>query len=416
MDRTIDPSVIRARRTRRILQVIVAVCAIVGIAYAGLSWMRPSLDRSEIQVARVRRGVISGSISASGTVVPASEEALSSPGESRLLSVRKRPGEYVKPGESLLELDRSELALSLDKTEKELALKANERKQLSLDLDRSLQDLNGQLSIKDLRLEYLRSKSLQSDKMLELGAISRDQMEQTKLEERIANIEREKLNESIRNTRESLDNRLEGLTTEVRTLLHEKDDIRRQLDLLSCTARRGGIVTWVKSDIGAGIHRGEIIARVADLSHFRVEVSVSDIHAAILSVGMSALVRLADSTLAGRIATVYPAIENGVARVSVELDDDANRALRPNQRLDVDLVTSKREGALLVKKGPFANGNATAGIFRIEDGRAMRVALSVGVMNMNDVEILDGGTLAEGDEVIISDMSAYEHLSFVTIH
>ena len=314
----------------------------------------------------------------------------------------------------LLELDRSELALSLDRTEKELSLKANKQDQLKLDMARTLEDLNGQLSIKDLRLEYLRSKSAQSDKMFALGAVSKDQMDQTKLEERIAGIEREKLEESVHNTKESLDNQLSGLTTEVRTLLKEKDDIRRQLELLACKAERDGVVTWVKEDIGASIHRGDVIARVADLTSYRVEATVSDIHASRMSVGMPASIKVNDLVIAGKIQTVYPTIENGIAKVSIAIEDGQSALLRPNLRVDVSLITNRRDSVLVLKKGPYVNGKGEQMVFVINGGSARRVPVTIGVMNFDDVEITGG--LAEGDEVIVSDMNAYSQLSQINVH
>lgn len=378
------------------------------------AWMSPSVERRNIQTAVVQRGSIEGSISASGNVVPKLEQAISSPGESRLLAVRKKPGEPVKQGEMLLDLDHSELTLSLDRTEKELALKANRQLQLKLDMERTLDDLKGQLNIKDLQLEFLRSKSAQSDKMFELGAISKDQLEQTKLEERIAGIERGKLEQSIQNTKQSLENQLEGITTEVHTLLKEKADIRRQLELLSCKAEHDGVVTWIKEEIGASIHRGEIIARVADLSGYRVEATVSDVHASQLSVGMPATIRLNDLTIPGTIQTVYPTIENGIAKVSLTIDDTSSRFLRPNLRVDVYLITSRRDNILKLKKGPYVNGKGQQDVFVINGDRAKRVPVKIGVMNFNEVEIVEG--LSQEDEVIISDMNEFIHLSQIKIH
>src|SRR5262249_36101273 len=157
------------------------------------AWIRPSVDRRDIQTAIITRGSIEATISASGVILPSMEQAMSSPGETRLLSLRKKPGETVRKGESILDLDRNELSLTLEKTEKEFSLNGNQRTQLKLDMQRTLNDLQGQLSIKTLRVQYLKNKSEQSEKMFTLGGISKDQLEQTRLEERIATIEREDL-------------------------------------------------------------------------------------------------------------------------------------------------------------------------------------------------------------------------------
>ncbi len=413
MDRPIDPAQLIRKRRRRLIQIGVVVGGIITLFLIFSAWIHPSIERKDLQTAIVQRGAIEGSISASGTIVPKFEQAISSPGETRLLAVRKRPGENVRKGESLLDLDRSELSLALERAEKELALKANKQTQLKLDMERTLNDLNGQLNIKDLRLEYLRSKSEQADKMFALGAISKDQLDQTKLEEHIATIERQDLEKSVQSTKQSLGNQLEGMTTEVRTLLREKDDIRRQLDLLSCRAAQDGVVTWVQDQIGSSVHRGDIIARVADLSSYRVEASLSDIHASRLRVGMPAKIRLNDLTIPGEIQTVYPNIENGIAKIALLLQDGSNKSLRPNLRVDVALVTTRRESTLTVKKGPFVGGEDEQDVFVVKGNSARRVRVRIGLRSFDEVEIT--GEVSPGDEIIISNMNEYKHLSQIKI-
>ena len=413
MDRPIDSQILRQRRKRRILQAGLILGGLLTFYLIFAAWIRTSINRKDIQTSIVKRGKIEATISASGTVVPKLEQAISSPAESRLLAVRRKPGEFVRKGEALLDLDRSELTLSLDRAEKELALKANRQVQLKLDMERTLNDLKGQLTIKDVRHQYLHSKSEQSQKMFELGAVSKDQLEQTKLEEHISDIEREALVQSIQNTKQSLENQLAGITTEVRTLLNEKEDAWRQLDLLSTKVDQDGVVTWVKDQIGSTVHRGEIIARVADLSSYRVEATLSDIHASRLSVGMPAKIRLNDLSIPGTIETVYPTIENGVLRIAISLDEPSNKSLRPNLRVDVYLITRMRDSTLKVKKGQFVNGEGREEIFVIKGNTAQRVPVTIGVISFDEVEIA-GGVL-EGDEVIVSNMNEYKHLSQIKI-
>jgi HlyD family secretion protein len=414
MDRPLDDDTLRRRLKRRVFRIGLAAGGVLALLFLLSSLLRPSLGRDEIRTAFVRRGSIEGTISATGAVVPNFEQVIASPAETRLLAVRKKPGDAVKKGESVLSLDPSELNLALERIGRELTLKENGKARLRLDIERTLDELDGQLNIKNLRLEYLRSKSAQGDKMIAIGAISKDQLDQTKLEERIAGIEKEDLEKSIRSTKLSLENQLEGITAEVRTMLKEKEDIQRQLKLLSCEADRQGVVTWVRDEIGSSIHRGDLVVRIADLGSYRVEAALSDVHASALTRGMPAVVRLNDSTLAGELETVYPNVENGVVRITVSLKNPANSALRPNLRVGVSLVTSRRDGALLLKKGAFLTGGNRQELFVIAGGTARRTVVTSGVVGFDEVEILDG--LAEGDEAIISDMGDYSNTTEVTIH
>ena len=149
----------------------IPITVVLALIYFVSSLIKPSVNRNDIRTAIVQRGSIEGSISASGTIVPIFEQVTSSPVETRLLSVRKRPGETVNKGESILELDPSELRLAMERTEKQLKLEENRKEQLRLDIERSLNNLDGQLHIKELRLKYLKSKTAQGEKMMDIGAI-----------------------------------------------------------------------------------------------------------------------------------------------------------------------------------------------------------------------------------------------------
>ena len=112
------------------------------------------------------------------------------------------------------------------------------------------------------------------------------------------------------------------------------------------------------------------------------------------------------------MSAVYPTVENGTARLSLDLTDSTNRILRPNLKVDVYLVTGRKDSTLKVKKGPFADGRTPA--FVIRGTMALRTPVSVGIASFDEVEVLGG--LDPGDEVIISDMSEYEHLSTIRVH
>jgi HlyD family secretion protein len=414
MDRELAPDILSNRRRKTIIRVATFGGAAVGALFL-LSWiLEPSLDRADVSTSVVSRGPIEGAVQASGTVFPQYERTLSSPSDSRLLEVVRRAGSIVKKGDRVLALDSSELSLSLERTVRELGLADNRKNQMKLDMERTLVDLRSQLDIKTLRLEYYRSKSDQGKDMLEIGAISQDQMKQMALEEKIAAIEKEDLEKSIAGTQLSLQNQLDGVSTQVNALLREKADILRQLDLLGCRAARDGVVTWTVEQVGATIRRGDVVARLADLNSYRIEATLSDIHADRIRAGMPARVRLNDTTIPASIETVYPSVENGVLKVAVKLDDPAAAGLRPNLRVDVFLVTSRREGALKVRRGPFLAGGQTQEVFVLRGTTATRTTTTIGVLNDEEVEITGG--LEEGDEIVISDTREFLHQSTITIH
>jgi HlyD family secretion protein len=141
---------------------------------------------------------------------------------------------------------------------------------------------------------------------------------------------------------------------------------------------------------------------------------VSDVHAGRIRTGMPVMVRISDALrLQGAVAEVYPTVENGAVRFAVAIDERAHAALRPNLRVDVLVITDRKPSALKVARGPFADGTGTRQVFVVRGDRAVRTAATLGVSSFDEIEVLSG--LAERDEIIVSDMRDYVHLTEVKL-
>src|SRR5690606_11968313 len=135
---------------------------------------------------------------------------------------------------------------------------------------------------------------------------------------------------------------LEGLDLERAKLEKEAAEARRQLELAAARTSRPGVLTWVVAEEGSAVTKGQALARVADYTTFRVDASVSDVHARRLAVGQPAIVRLGDDRLEGQVAAVNPTVVNGVMTVAIALADRSRPGLRSNLRVDVEIVIARR--------------------------------------------------------------------------
>ena len=137
-------------------------------------------------------------------------------------------------------------------------------------------------------------------------------------------------------------------------------------------------------------------------------------HASRLAAGLPVNVKIDDETnLAGTIASVLPAIQNGIVTFLVALEDKTSPRLRANLRVDVYVVTAAKEKTLRVKRGPFVTGEGEHEVFVIRDGAAVRTPVRIGLVGFDYFEVMAG--LQEGEEVIISDMRDFIHMKEVKI-
>lgn len=414
MDRPLDPDFQRSRRRWRLAQATAGLLAIAALFVWLPGWVRPTVARAAVRTATVSAGPIEAVITASGTVMPEVERVLSSPLDARVLRILKRPGDRVAAGDPLVELDTSESALAVNRLEKDLAVKDNQQAQTRLTLEKSLLDIEGGLASKRLDLDAFRAQLADDRKLFADGLISRDKLRLSELAEAKAIIELRQLEGERDNIQRANRTQLDGLGLERRSLDRDTVEARRQLELATTRADRTGVVTWSLAEEGVIVRKGDVIARIADLSTFRIDATASDIHLKALAAGMPVIVHVSDSdTLTGRITAVYPKIENSVISFRVGLDDKSHALLRPNLRVDVLVVTDRKTRALRLKKGPFSEGDGYKQAFVIRGGRAVRTPIALGLSSFDQFEILSG--LAEGDEVIISDMRDYLHLTHVNV-
>ena len=413
MDREITSQQLLQRKLRSIIKIIL-IAAIAIFGFWGISQMiKPVVNLSKIRVATAELGRVEDALSATGTLVPEYEQVISSPIQSTIIAVHYQSGMKVAAGVAILKLNKEFVQLDLDRFNEELELQRNQKVQLTLSLERNRTELQAQLDIKQLTLDLLRSKLSQAEHLFEIGAGSKDHLDQARLNLEIAKRELHLLEQTIVNEEKSLNADLREI--DLRIGIQEKSitEVSRQLDMAEIKAERAGVITWVNDNIGSTVQPGEIVVRIADLNSYKVEGSISDIHASRFRVGTLARVRVNDRDLDGIVTGIQPTIKSGVISFFVELTDKSDSVLRSNLRVDVFVITSYKDNIVRVQNGPFINGPGEQIIFVVEGNQAVRKTVQIGASNLDFVEIEN--EINVGDKIIISDMNKYKHMSTVTI-
>ena len=406
MDRPIEDSVRRRTQVKRWLP-ITAVIVVLGSALVwGADLLRPSVRRDRIRTARVEAGPLDASLTASGTVMPAIEHVISSPIDARVLAVLRQVGDQLKAGDPIVRLDTSDSELEAEKLRQNIALKGNEQTQTRLTLESKLIELDGQIKSKDLELQALRAALASNVALAKEGLVSQEALRESELKAAQADVDLARLKQSRTNAEATNRAQLAGLTLEMRSLHAEDAQQRRLLELTTTQSDRHGVLTYVQDEEGTLVRKGDVVARIADLSAFRVEATTSDVNASRMRTGQPVTVRLDNLVTTGRVTIVEPQMQNGALRFQVALDEPDAAWLRSNLRVDVQVVTDRKARVLRVARGPYAQGGGAQQVFVLRGDRAYRTPVRLGVSNFDYFEVVDG--LSAGDEIIASDMRDYE--------
>ena len=105
MDREIPKEVRDKERKKKFIKYGAIGVAAVGCIAVLISFMRRSVNKKDLVFSEVDNGNIEVSVSASGKVVPAFEEIINSPINTRIVEVYRKGGDSVDIGTPILKLD-----------------------------------------------------------------------------------------------------------------------------------------------------------------------------------------------------------------------------------------------------------------------------------------------------------------------
>jgi HlyD family secretion protein len=408
------PDRIIAKRKRKTLLISGSVILLLALAIGWLrASFRPTLKRSAVTVSTVEKGEIENTINASGEVLPEFEETITSPINASVQEVILDAGSPVKPGQSVLTLDKSTSQTEYAKLKFQLESKHNDIQKLRLDLDKSFYDIQSSNDIKQLQINSLQADVENAKRLFRAGGGTQEDVSKAELSLRVAKLEKQQLENEIKSKQQTM--RVEMKEAEIAASIQENDlnELGRKLKLANIIASREGVVTWVNKNIGTTIREGDALARIADLTSFKVQGSLSDNYLDQLHNSMPAIIRINETQIRGTVTNIQPSVQNSIISFGIQLDERNNKLLRPNMKVDVFLVTSSRVNTLRVANGPAFKGVPTQDVFVLANGKAERRTVHIGLTNFDYVEIKDN--VRPGEVIITSDMSDYKNTKEITI-
>jgi HlyD family secretion protein len=413
MDKLIEEEVSSKRKKKTYLLIFIIIAILAITIWFIRFYFKPSLTSADFTTARVETGIIENTINATGEVLPEFEEVLTSPINASIKDVLMDAGNKVKKGQSILSLDKSVSQTDYGKLQFQMESKENEIRKLKLDLEKSFFDIKSTNSIKQLRISNLKDAVSSAKRLLKAGGGTKEDVEGAELDLKVAELEKLQLENEIKSKQQTMKIEIREAEIALAIQRNDLDALKRKLDLADVIATRPGVITWVNKNIGSSVHEGDALAKIADLSGFKVAGSMSDNLLDKIRNNMTAIIRIGDTQLRGSIVNISPAVNNAIVSFDIQLNQKDSKELRPNQKVDVFLVTATRNGALRIANGPAFNGSNLQDVFVLKNGIAERRSIKTGLSNFDYVEILSG--LKEGDEVITSDMGDFKNTKTITI-
>ncbi|AKF84237.1 Multidrug resistance efflux pump [Myxococcus fulvus] len=384
----------------------------------GLGRLRPaapSVDRASVWLDTVKRGPMVRQVKGAGTLVPEYIRWLTADTAGRVERIHVRPGAEVKADTLLMELSNPDVQLQMLEAERQLASAEAEYIQMRMTLE--TQRLAQEATVETLTAESsdaarrASANTALAEKDLIPALEARQQGEKAGELTRRLDLERKKLTVVAA----SMKDQLAAQAGQVERLKAVARFRRTQVDSMKVVAGEDGVLQELPLELGQWVTPGVLLAKVVKPERLKAELRIAETQARDIVQGQKALVDTRNGVVEGTVARVAPAASQGTVRVEVSLPAQLPRGARPDLTVEGTVELERLANVLSVGRPAGAQPNGTMSLFRLMPGsdEAVRVPVQLGRGSVNAVEVLQG--LAEGDQVVLSDMAAWDAVERVRL-
>ena len=408
MDREIPKEVRRKERNQKIMKYGGIGAGIIVCMTMLISFMQSSVKRRDIVLSAVDRGIIEVSVSASGKVVPAFEEVINSPINSRIIEAYRKGGDSVDVGTPILKLDLQSTETAYNKLLDEEQMRRYQLEQLKVNNETQLSNLAMNIKVSAMELNR-KEVELRNERYLDsIGSGTTDKVRQAELAYNKGKLELEQLRQQYENEKKVKAADLKVKELEFNIFSKGLAEMKRTLDDAQIRSPRKAILTFVETQVGTQVSQGQQIAIISDLSHFKVEGEIADTYGDRVAAGGKAIVKMGSEKLEGTISSVTPLSKNGVISFTVQLADDSHKRLRSGLKTDVYVMNAVKEDVMRIANASYYVGRGDYELFVLDsENEIVKRKVKLGDSNFEYVEVISG--LQPGDQVVVSDMSSYKN-------
>jgi HlyD family secretion protein len=383
-----------------------------GVAVLVALWLKPAtgvhrLERSEVVLGQVSRGILVRDIRASGVLEAAEQQVLAAESAGQVVRVVLANGAIVAPGSEVLELENADVRQQARSAAAALTQAEIQRATLRLELnaERLQQDSEVARAASEFKLQQLRVRG--ETELAAKGIVSRQQLLESQ-----GQLEQLERSAAVQLAKQS------GLVNVHRLKLRASDDTlaERREAAQQLQARAAGLI--VRASVagtldgmsvraGEAVQAGATLARVVVPGALRANLGVAQGQAGALQIGQAVVIRSAGSSVTGSISAISPSVTEGRVAVLVSFDPSGGAVaeLKPGQVVEGRVVLETLPAALrLPRPAAVQQDGQLLRLFRRNGARFTATNVQLGRLAGDYVEVLTG--LNVGDEVILSDTSA----------
>jgi HlyD family secretion protein len=443
----------KLNKTTFIVIGIIVIAVIVALAIAIPRMMTTDVSVKNADIVTVRRGTLTATVNATGSISPMREAQLGFNTSGSLIKLDVKQGDMVKSGQVLASLDTRELELQLAQSEASLASAQARLDQLKNPSPTDVAAAQAAVNSAEAALAQLKTPNQNDYAMAKAdidkaqAALARAQadydriggasnpfiamsaqglnLQQATLDYQKAlaafNARVNPSDSQIKQAQSAVEQakaQLAKLTTpnandvkstqaSVDQAKASRDLSKTRLDYAVIKAPFDGIVTHVDVDLGTSVTAGRTIIGVADASEYRVKLNIDETDIAKIKVGQEVTIGLdayanvnipAKVTEIAATATTVQGVVNYVVTVTL---NPGQTPLKIGMTADANIIVTNKDNVLLVPNTAIrAQSNRYYVTIPKGTDQVEEIEIKAGLANEQETEVISG--LSEGQQVIIS--------------
>lgn len=403
----------RQKPARRLRPIVIAGAAgallLVTAAISQLRPAAPTVERATVLLGKVERGPMLRSVHGSGSLVPEDQRFVSAVTAGRVEKVLARPGTKVEAHTVLVELSNPDVQLEALDAERQLKLAEAELASVRANLESAKLAQDAALASSRTALREAERAVAAAERLAKDGLNSSWDVERARdqLAEAKERFESERRRTEV--AAEAWAAQVELRKADVERLRAIAHFQRERVASMQVRAGATGVVQELALEPGMWVQSGTRLARVASPERLKAVIEVAETQARDLSIGLPATVDTRNGVVKAHVARFDPGASNGTVTVDLLFEEPLPRGARPDAGVDGTIEIERLADVVFIGRPASGASEGETRLFRLErDGHtAVRVPVRLGRASFNAVEVLGG--LSPGEQVILSDMSRFDH-------
>lgn len=183
--------------------------------------------------------------------------------------------------------------------------------------------------------------------------------------------------------------------------------LQRNMKKLLVRAPADGQLSAFDAEIGETRGAGERLGQIDVLDGYKLRANIDERYVSRVSIGQPAAFDFAGKTYQLTVKKIYTEVAGGSFQIDLKFIDEAPENIKRGQTVQLRLMFSRPEDALIVKRGGFFQETGGNWIYVVDASGnfAVKRDIRIGRQNTRYYEVLEG--LSQGEKVIVSSYDSF---------